>query len=149
MSRPRTGNKRQRLIDAAVRLFARKGYFYTTTAEVSAQAGVASGTLYLYFNSKDDLLAAALNEFLEAFEREVLPAAKQSDDTRSGLQAFVSSFMEFVTQKQDLARVFLRGVPPKQQRPAFAGLCGRVQVLRTDPHVPGVAVGRLRSGRPR
>ena len=106
MSRPRTGNKRQRLIDAAVRLFARKGYFYTTTAEVSAQAGVASGTLYLYFNSKDDLLAAALNEFLEAFEREVLPQARRCADARSGLRAFVDSFTDFITRNQDLARVF-------------------------------------------
>ena len=106
MSRPRTGNKRQRLIDAAVRLFAHKGYFYTTTAEVSARAGVASGTLYLYFNSKDDLLAAALNEYLETFEREVIPCAGRADSASGRLAAFIREFTTFVARNQDLARVF-------------------------------------------
>jgi len=106
MSRPRTGNKRERLIAAAVELFAEKGFFYTTTAEVSAQAGVAAGTLYLYFNSKDDLLVATLNTFLDEFSLEIVPSVYAADTAASKLQTFVREFTRFIEDHRALAQVF-------------------------------------------
>jgi len=50
------GKTRERLVSAAMELFARKGFDKTTVDEIVARAGVAKGTFYLYFKSKDDLI---------------------------------------------------------------------------------------------
>ena len=55
-------DKRDRILDAATKVFAKRGFFAAQVAEVAKRAGVAAGTVYLYFNSKDDLL-------LSLFER--------------------------------------------------------------------------------
>ena len=47
MARPRTHDKRKRILQAAVKVFARKGYHGARVSEIEAQAGVADGTIYL------------------------------------------------------------------------------------------------------
>jgi AcrR family transcriptional regulator len=54
------------LLEAAMALFAEKGYAATRTEEVAARAGVSKGTLYLYFPSKEELLKAAIRHTLAA-----------------------------------------------------------------------------------
>ena len=51
-----SGKTREKLVKAAMELFARKGFDKTTVDEIVAKAGVAKGTFYLYFKSKDDLI---------------------------------------------------------------------------------------------
>lgn len=48
--------KYHRILEAAVKVFARKGFSFATISEVAKEAGVADGTIYLYFKSKDDIL---------------------------------------------------------------------------------------------
>ncbi|WP_297535764.1 TetR/AcrR family transcriptional regulator [Thermococcus sp.] len=50
------GKTREKLVSAAMELFAKKGFDKTTVDEIVAKAGVAKGTFYLYFKSKDDLI---------------------------------------------------------------------------------------------
>ena len=50
------GKTREKLVSAAMELFAKKGFDKTTVDEIVARAGVAKGTFYLYFKSKDDLI---------------------------------------------------------------------------------------------
>ncbi len=68
---------RREILAAAKRLFARKGYRSTTVEEIAREAQFAVGTLYLLFKDKDDLcvrlIEASVREFLNRFEREVLP----------------------------------------------------------------------------
>ena len=64
MARKRVGNKRVRIIAAAAKLFGDRGYHDTTTAEIAESAGVAAGTIYIYFSSKEELLVAVFEEFL-------------------------------------------------------------------------------------
>lgn len=54
---------RERLLDAAMRLFAEKGYLATSVAEILQQAGANSGSLYHYFPTKQDLLIAVLERY--------------------------------------------------------------------------------------
>jgi TetR/AcrR family fatty acid metabolism transcriptional regulator len=51
-----SGDKRERILTAAERIFARHGFFAARVSEIAKEAGVADGTIYLYFKSKDDLL---------------------------------------------------------------------------------------------
>ena len=50
------GEKRNLILKAATKLFARRGFFNAQVADVAREAGVAAGTVYLYFQGKDDLL---------------------------------------------------------------------------------------------
>jgi TetR/AcrR family transcriptional regulator, fatty acid metabolism regulator protein len=55
-------DKRRQLLDAAVRVFARKGYHASRVGDIAEEAGVAHGLLYHYFKSKDDVLEAVFLE---------------------------------------------------------------------------------------
>src|ERR1700680_2917372 len=62
MARPKSENKRNAILDAATRLFAERGLTAAPTSEISKQAGVAEGTLFTYFRTKDDLINALYRE---------------------------------------------------------------------------------------
>ncbi len=61
----RTGDKRERILRAAVEVFARQGFYKTRVSEVAKAAGVADGTIYLYFDSKDQLLLSLFEDRIE------------------------------------------------------------------------------------
>ena len=62
MARPKSADKRNAILDAATRLFAERGLTAAPTSEISKQAGVAEGTLFTYFKTKDDLINALYRE---------------------------------------------------------------------------------------
>ena len=60
--------KREQLIlDAGIRIFSRHGFSESSVSDVIREAGVARGTFYLYFKSKDELFEALLSRLLEQF----------------------------------------------------------------------------------
>ncbi len=101
-----TGDKRDLILKAATKLFARRGFFNAQVADVAREAGVAAGTVYLYFQSKDDLL-------ISIFERtmhEGLEAARQAlagvRDPVERLRRLARVHLERLGQDRDLAVVF-------------------------------------------
>src|SRR6202045_2230330 len=62
MARPRSEDKRNAILDAATRLFAERGLAAAPTSEISKLAGVAEGTLFTYFKTKDELINALYRE---------------------------------------------------------------------------------------
>src|ERR1700733_3995476 len=74
-SGPRS-DKRDRILRAAVKVFAKNGFYATRVSEVAKAAGVADGTIYLYFKSKDELLVSLFEDRVErllAFLHSELP----------------------------------------------------------------------------
>jgi AcrR family transcriptional regulator len=59
---PRSEDKRNAILDAATRVFAERGLTAAPTSEISKEAGVAEGTLFTYFKTKDDLMNALYQE---------------------------------------------------------------------------------------
>src|SRR5262245_33525603 len=57
--------RRDAILEAAAVLFTWRGYFQSQVADVAKQAGVAAGTVYLYFKSKDDLLVSIFNRTMK------------------------------------------------------------------------------------
>jgi AcrR family transcriptional regulator len=62
VARPKSESKRNAILDAATRLFSERGLTAAPTSEISKQAGVAEGTLFTYFKTKDDLINALYRE---------------------------------------------------------------------------------------
>jgi AcrR family transcriptional regulator len=75
----------QELLDAALELFVEKGFAATRSEEVAARAGVAKGTLYLYYPSKEDLLKAVVRENLSSLIAEGATIAGTFDGTTQEL----------------------------------------------------------------
>jgi len=75
------GTSRQRLVEAAMELFTLQGYGNTGLAQIARQAGLLPGSLYHFFPTKEDLLAATLEERLRLLRPEVLdPIWSRIDD---------------------------------------------------------------------
>jgi TetR/AcrR family fatty acid metabolism transcriptional regulator len=106
MPRTRTDDKRQRILDAAVRVFARKGYFASRVSDVAKAAGIADGTVYLYFKGKDDVLVSlfdeVMSEHVEAGRREVANA----DGAPAKLLAIARHHLALLGGNRELAVVF-------------------------------------------
>lgn len=98
--------KRERILQSAAEVFAERGYHATRISEIARSAGVADGTIYLYFASKDALLIAlvedAIGRFFEVLDREM--AALHS--ARDKLARIVSLQLEMLESHRALARVF-------------------------------------------
>ena len=83
----RSGDKRERILNAAVRVFAKNGFYATRVSEVAKAAGVADGTIYLYFRSKDELLVSLFEDRVErllAYMKHELPLRKDSREKQIG-----------------------------------------------------------------
>src|SRR6266511_6363511 len=72
---PRPQSKRERILRASIDVFAQSGYFNAKVSEIARAAGVADGTIYLYFDGKEDLLTSIFREhtrnYLQSLERDV------------------------------------------------------------------------------
>src|SRR6056297_1975242 len=60
-----TSEKRERILQGALKAFAKKGFYNTKVSEIASEAGVADGTIYLYFKNKDDLLISLFEDRME------------------------------------------------------------------------------------
>src|SRR5450631_3179630 len=76
------GQKYQRILDAAVEVIAERGYFNSPVSAIAARAGVADGTIYLYFKNKDDVLRAAIDRTFGQFHERVEERFKTVTDAR-------------------------------------------------------------------
>ena len=76
------GDKRRLLLDAAVRVFARKGYHSARVGDIAEEAGVAYGLLYHYFDSKDDVLRSVFRETWRALIETIRSVEESADSPR-------------------------------------------------------------------
>ena len=72
MARPKSDNKRKAILDAAMELFAERGIGHTPTSAISSVAGVAEGTLFTYFKTKDELINELYRELRKELDRELV-----------------------------------------------------------------------------
>jgi TetR/AcrR family transcriptional regulator, fatty acid metabolism regulator protein len=106
MPRPRTEDKRKRILEAAVKVFARKGYFAARVSEIAKKAGVADGTIYLYFRNKEDILVKLFDEVMAAHVQQVRAAVRALPTTEQRLRAIAERHLGGLGGNRELAVVF-------------------------------------------
>ena len=79
-------DKRDRILDAAIKVFAKRGFFAAQVADVAKRADVAAGTVYLYFKSKDDLLLSLFERTMHDAIRDGRAALDALDHTASPIE---------------------------------------------------------------
>ena len=98
--------KARMILRAAAKVFAQFGYFNAKVSDVARQAGVADGTVYLYFKSKDELLSSIFGMAMEEFLSRARAELAQVGDPRERLRRFAYLHLSLLEQERDLAIVF-------------------------------------------
>ncbi len=97
--------KREKILKAAVRIFAEKGFYNTRIAEIARDAGVADGTIYLYFKNKDDILITVFEESVADILASFREKLQGLDNPVDKLKAFIRLHLNIVKSDPDLASV--------------------------------------------
>lgn len=102
----RGGDKYQRILDAAVAVFAEKGFFTARIADIAERADVADGTVYLYFKSKEEILMAAINTAFDAFMILARTELKKLSNPVDRLRRLAFLHLDALGSNRNLAVVF-------------------------------------------
>jgi TetR/AcrR family fatty acid metabolism transcriptional regulator len=100
-----SGDKRERILSAAERIFARHGFFAAKVSDVAKEAGVADGTIYLYFKSKDDLLISLFERRMAQVNATLREAIGSLSSPVDQLRAFILAYLQLVHDEPDAAEV--------------------------------------------
>src|SRR4051812_14884203 len=98
--------KRDTILRAAIDVFAERGYFNAQVADVARAAGVAAGTVYLYFRSKDDLLVSIFEQTVKARLDQGRAAVSGVSDPAERLRLFARLHLGMLGHDRNLAIVF-------------------------------------------
>ncbi|MFP5213352.1 MAG: TetR family transcriptional regulator [Acidobacteriota bacterium] len=104
-------SRKQSILEAAAKLFAEKGFDATATAEVARAAGVAEGTIFRHFKTKEEILVQIWTKMMELYIEEV---RKEADEAPNGLEAVLRMadfHFRFVNKHAAQASVMFRGFP--------------------------------------
>lgn len=101
----RGGDKYRRILDAAIAVIAESGFHNSRVADIADRAGVADGTVYLYFKSKEQILMAALDSAFEAFYRRAKEELAAASDARAKLRILARLHLRLLNQNRNMAVV--------------------------------------------
>jgi TetR/AcrR family transcriptional regulator, fatty acid metabolism regulator protein len=98
-------NKHSKIINAATKVFAKKGFFNARISDIAKEAKVADGTIYLYFNNKFDILISVFEEEIGSLIEQVQKLLAGEDDPRRMLEIFATKHLTVMKKNKNLAEV--------------------------------------------
>jgi TetR/AcrR family fatty acid metabolism transcriptional regulator len=119
----RDPDKPQQIIEAAVRVFARKGYYNSRVSDIAREAGIAAGTIYLYFKTKDDILVTLFRDKMAEFVDSLRKAIAGERDAASKVRTLVRLHFSLLEKDPELAEVLQ--VELRQGQKFFRGASGQ------------------------
>ena len=137
--------RREDLLDAGLAVFREKGVRAATVEDVTTRAGVAKGTFYLYFKTKEELGAALRERFALDMLRtaEGVLAGLEADDWEARAEALVRSVVTFSLERRELAELVFHGLPPAGDGDLVIASERKVLALFRDTAARGAAAGRF------
>ena len=99
--------RRGQILDAALMVFSQKGYHATNVSDVAAQAGVSQGTIYWYFDSKEELFTAAMLSVFVDFGQEAVASLEACETASEKLRALGRRMGDFVVGLEGILVMFL------------------------------------------
>lgn len=143
-------DKRQLILDAATRVFAERGFFAAQVADIARRAGIAAGTVYLYFRSKDEILISLFERTMQDAIRDGQTALASIADPATRLRHIARLHLDRLGRDRDLAVVFqveLRQSTKFMARLSATRLRTYLGIIR-DTIAQGQAEGAFRQGPP-
>ncbi|MFP4081733.1 MAG: TetR/AcrR family transcriptional regulator [Candidatus Aminicenantes bacterium] len=117
--------KREKILESAISVFAKKGIFKTKIADIAAAADVGKGTIYEYFNSKDEIFLAAFHYVIEKAERVVAKRLSTTGDPLEKLCLLFEAWKEilgseFKEHMEIMLDFWAEGIRSKDESAAFS-----------------------------
>lgn len=140
--------KRDAILRAAIEVFARRGYFGAQVADIARAAGVAAGTVYLYFESKDDILVSIFDRTMNEAREEGRAALQGVADPVERLHRIAHLHLDRLGRDRNLAVVFqveLRQSTKFMERFSTSALRDYLGIIR-DTIAKGQETGAFRKG---
>jgi TetR/AcrR family fatty acid metabolism transcriptional regulator len=128
------GDKREAILRAATRVFARNGYFNSKVADIASAAGVADGTVYLYFKSKEEILHSIFDRSVDTAVADAREQLDKLKDPGEKLRRIAWLHLERLGADRDLAVVFqveLRGSTKFMEEFSAAGFAEYLGLIRS------------------
>ena len=147
-------SRREEIIKSATRLFARKGFCQTAVSEVAKEAGVAQGTVFHHFKSKQNLLTAICDDLILEYIKGIREAASGGETGWEAVERVLSFSQEFrKTRSESLVVAFRETGADERRDPGlneyFHGLMEQVLEVKERCILRGVADGSIREVPPR
>lgn len=103
-------DRKEEILEAALDIFAEKGYFNSRVAEIVEEVGIAKGTFYLYFNSKKELFLEMINRYEVLIEKNIDLEVLQDDQVslEDKLRKITQNYFEFYLKNKKLTSVINR-----------------------------------------
>lgn len=105
MSKRKDNEKHHRIIEAATKVFAKNGFYQSKIAQIAKEAGVADGTIYIYFENKDDILISLFEEQMKAVLDNMALQIAKIDDPAEKLEIFASTHLDLIEKNKDMAEI--------------------------------------------
>jgi TetR/AcrR family fatty acid metabolism transcriptional regulator len=99
-------NKYHLILEAAIKVFARQGFYQSTVAQIAKEAGVADGTIYLYFKNKDDILVQFFNYRTKQVFDGFRAAVNQADNSLDKLRNLIRRHLMEFQRDRNMAVVY-------------------------------------------
>jgi AcrR family transcriptional regulator len=136
-------DRRQDLLDAAVKVFEAKGISEATVADITEAAGVAKGTFYLYFDSKEHLLAALREQFVDEMVTKGMGYLERvgKEDWWSLVDSVVESSIDHMIERRDVIHIFNQEPLTSETHAIFAECEAKMNQLMAAGIQMGVDAG--------
>jgi TetR/AcrR family transcriptional regulator, fatty acid metabolism regulator protein len=105
MGKRKNNEKYYKIIEAATKVFARKGFYKAKISEIASEAQVADGTIYIYFDNKDDILICLFEEQMKAVLDNMVIQISKEDDPVKKLEKFALAHLQLVEQNKHMAEI--------------------------------------------
>ena len=101
----KSANKHSKIIRAATKVFAKKGFFNARISDIAKEAKVADGTIYLYFNNKFDILLSIFEQEIGSLIEQVNVLIAKENDPQKMLEIFITKHLFEMKKNRNLAEV--------------------------------------------
>ena len=102
---------RREILEAAERVFAKKGFAATTIDEIAQEAEFSKGAMYVYFDSKEDLFFSLIQEKSDDIEERFRKVVESSDDPEAGIRELVETYLTFFEEDKDFFQIIASEQP--------------------------------------
>jgi len=101
----KNGDKYYRIINAATKVFAKKGFFHAKVSDIAKEAQVADGTIYLYFDNKDDILISLFEEQMTVVLENMMAQLAQEEDVVRKIEKFALTHLKLIELNKNMAEI--------------------------------------------
>jgi len=95
---------REKILEAALKLFSKKGFRETTIKDISKEVGITEGAIYRHFSTKEEIINSLLNEITQELRQKLLESIQKEETDEERLKAIIDTLLEYANAKPESFR---------------------------------------------